>query len=142
MPSRPPPPVSRATAAAVPSRLRATRQRILVRDLTVACSIGVTEEERAKHQRLCINLTLDVRAAPPQLDRISEVVDYGRLAAKVRGVCAEVEFRLLESLAGRLAGACFYDARVERVRVRIEKLDRYADMTAIGCEIVYDRDDG
>lgn len=138
MPSRPPA-AGRDSGTATPPRLRATRQRILIRDLTVACSIGVTEEERAKQQRLCINLSLDVRAAPPRLDRISEVVDYGRLAKLVRAVCAEVEFRLLESLAGRLAAACFFDPRVEGVRVRIEKLDRYADMTAIGCEIDFER---
>jgi len=119
--------------------LRATRQRIVVSDLILACRIGVTDNERANLQRLRINLTLDVRPAPPRLDRIAEVVDYGTLAAQIRGVCAEAEFRLLETLAGRLAAACFQDRRVERARVRIEKLDRYPDMAAIGCETTYER---
>ncbi len=119
--------------------MRATRQRIVINDLTIACRIGVTDKERANLQRLRINLTLDIQPAPPRLDRISEVVDYGALASKVRDVCTEAEFRLLETLAGRLAATCFEDHRVERVCVRIEKLDRYPDMAAIGSEMTYER---
>lgn len=119
--------------------MRATQQRIVINDLTISCRIGVTDKERANLQRLRINLTLDVQPAPPRLDRITEVVDYGALAAKLRDVCTRVEFRLLETLAGRLAATCFQDHRVERVRVRIEKLDRYPDIAAIGCETTYER---
>jgi len=126
-------------AAFAQPAMRATRQRIVINDLTVACRIGVTDKERAKHQRLRINLTLDVQPSLPRLDRIGEVVDYGALAAKVRDVCAEAEVRLLESLAGQLAGTCFEDSRVKRARVRIEKLDRYTDMFAIGCETTFER---
>jgi dihydroneopterin aldolase len=121
--------------------LRATQQRIVVNDLTIACRIGVTDKERANLQRLRINLILDVQPIPPRLDRITEVVDYGTLAAQIRDVCAKAEFRLLETLAGRLAATCFQDHRVERARVRIEKLDRYPDMAAIGCEMTYERGD-
>ncbi len=119
--------------------MRATQQRIVISDLTIACRIGVTDKERANLQRLRINLRLDVRPAPPRLDRISEVVDYGALASKIRDSCSKAEFRLLETLAGQLAATCFQDHRVERVRVRVEKLDRYPDMAAIGCETTYER---
>jgi len=119
--------------------MRATRQRIVIADLTIACRIGVTDKERANLQRLRINLTLDVQPTPPRLDRITEVVDYGKLATKVRDVCTTAEFRLLETLTGRLAATCFEDHRVMCVCVRIEKLDRYPDMAAIGCEMNYER---
>ena len=119
--------------------MRATRQRIVINDLTIACRIGVTDKERANLQRLRINLTLDVQPAPPRLDRITEVVDYGTLASQIRDVCGKAEFRLLETMAGRLAATCFQDDRVERACVRIEKLDRYPDMAAIGCETTYER---
>ena len=108
-----------------PRAIAATAQRILLSDLTLPCRIGVTEEERAERQRLRFNLQLEVRPDPPREDRITEVVDYGRLVARIRGVCAEVEFRLLESLSERIAEACFLDERVIGARVRVEKLDRY-----------------
>ncbi len=82
-----------------------TAQRILLSDLTLPCRVGVTEEERSERQRLRINLQLEVRPDPPRDDKITEVVDYGRLVARIRSVCAEVEFRLLESLSERIAEA-------------------------------------
>ncbi|MHA1154209.1 MAG: dihydroneopterin aldolase [Alphaproteobacteria bacterium] len=117
-----------------------TAQRILMSDLTLPCRIGVTEEERAEHQRLRFNIRLDVRPKPPRKDKITEVVDYGRLVARIRGVCAEVEVRLIESLSERIAQACFLDERVIGARIRIEKLDRYPDVGGIGSEFKYRRD--
>ena len=120
--------------------MHATQQRIVINDLIIACRIGVTDQERASLQRLRINLTLDVRPTPPCLDRITEVVNYGPLTSQIRDVCAKAEFRLLETMAGRLAATCFQDHRIERVCVRVEKLDHYQDMAAVGCEISYERD--
>ena len=117
----------------------ATAQRILMSDLTLPCRIGVTEAERAERQRLRFNLRLEIRPGPPREDTITEVVDYGRLVARIRNVCAEVEVRLLESLSERIAQACFLDDRVVGARVRIEKLDRYPDVGGIGSEFEYRR---
>jgi len=117
-----------------------TAQRILMSDLTLPCRIGVTEAERAEQQRLRFNLRLEIRPDPPREDTIAEVVDYGRLVARIRNVCAAVEFRLLESLSERIAQACFLDDRVIGARVRIEKLDRYPDVGGIGSEFEYRRD--
>ena len=117
----------------------ATAQRILMSDLTLPCRLGVTEAERAEQQRLRFNLRLEIRPDPPREDTIAEVVDYGRLVARIRSVCAEVEVRLLESLSERIAQACFLDDRVIGARVRIEKLDRYPDVGGIGSEFEYRR---
>ena len=117
-----------------------TAQRILMSDLTLPCRIGVTEEERAETQRLRFNLRLEIRPDPPRQDTITEVVNYSRLVARIRNVCAEVEVRLLESLSERIAQACFLDDRVIGARVRIEKLDRYPDVGGIGSEFEYRRD--
>ena len=116
-------------------------QRVLFSDLTIPCRIGVTDEERARPQRLRFNIVLEIRPEPPRADKIKEVVDYGPLFAKIQSVCNEVEFQLLESLADRIAAACFFDSRVLTARVRIEKLDRYPDMGAAGCELEYRRPD-
>ena len=123
-----------------PRATTVTAQRILLSDLTLPCRIGVTEAERSERQRLRFNLQLEIRPDPPRDDKITEVVDYGRLVARIRGVCAEVEFRLLESLSERIAEACFLDERVIGARVRIEKLDRYPDVGGIGSEFEYRRD--
>ncbi len=130
---------ARALAEEAAPEIAATAQRILLFDLTLPCRIGVTEEERAQRQRLRFNIQLEIRAEPPREDKITEVVDYGPLVTRIRKVCAEAEFRLLESLAGRIAAACFFDDRIASARVRIEKLDRYPDVGGVGCEFEYCR---
>jgi FolB domain-containing protein len=110
-------------------------QRILIRDLTLSCSIGVSEEERARRQRLRINVELVVDYPPPSRDNITEVVDYGSLAKAVRNHCLTTTFRLLETLSEELSEVCFGFPPVSETRIRIEKLDRYADIGGIGVEI-------
>jgi len=112
-----------------------TAQRIIVRDLSLSCRIGVTEEERARRQRIRLNLTLEVVPKPPSEDRIAEVVHYGHLVDRVRRTCLQADVQLLETLAEQVAANCFFDPRILSVRVRIEKLDRYADVGGIGIEL-------
>ena len=115
-------------------------QHILIRDLTLSISIGVSDEERARRQRLRINIELTVDYPPPRRDNISEVVNYGSLAKAVRDHCLNTTFRLLETLAEELSDVCFGFAPVSETKVRIEKLDRYADIGGIGVEIARRRD--
>lgn len=118
----------------------AVTQSIIVRDMTLSCAIGITKDERARPQRIRINLEAEVAPARPDQDTIGEVVHYGQLAQKLRAACAETRSNLLETLAGELARACFFDERVQTVRLRIEKLDRYADVGGIGIEMAYKKD--
>ena len=114
-------------------------QSIVVRDLTVQSSIGVSADERARPQRIRVMLEIEVEPKAPGEDKIAEVVDYGQLVGKVREVCTSTTARLLETLAGEIARACFFDARVRAVKVRIEKLDRYPDVSGVGVALEYPR---
>ena len=53
----------------------------------------------------------------------------------VRGIVAAGHVRLVETLAERIAEACLADRRVHLARVRVEKLDIFADATSAGVEI-------
>ena len=64
------------------------------------------------------------------------------LAKAVRNHSLESTFRLLETLAEELSEVCFGFACVRETKVRIEKLDRYADIGGIGVEIARRRSAG
>ncbi len=121
------------------SDAEATAQRIVIRDLIVSSSIGVSKEERARPQRIAINLEVEIEPRIPTSDKIAEVVNYGPLVGRVRTICAESRARLLETLAAEVAKTCFLDDKIRVVSVRIEKLDRYADVGGVGVAIVYRR---
>ncbi|WP_343562289.1 dihydroneopterin aldolase [Kiloniella sp. b19] len=116
-----------------------TEQLIHIRDMTVSCHIGLTDEERERPQRLRLNvtLTLDPQATPN--DAIDETINYGTLTKVVRQTVLENRVRLLETLFDQVVEACFFDDRIKKVAVKIEKLDRYPDVAGIGIEMVRER---
>ena len=118
----------------------ATGQKIVLRDLVVDSKVGVTSQERASSQRICVNLELELAPSRPARDRIDDVVSYSHFCRQVRAACTEDETTaLLETLAGRIADACLEDPQIVTVRVRLEKLDRYPDMAGVGVEMSFAR---
>jgi dihydroneopterin aldolase len=112
-------------------------QSLVLRGLTVQSSIGVSADERARPQRIGVTLEVEVDPRAPARDKIVEVVNYGQMVGRVRDVCTSTSARLLETLAGEIAQACFFDERVRAVKVRIEKLDRYPDVSGVGVAMEY-----
>jgi dihydroneopterin aldolase len=122
-------------------------RHVFLRDMVLPASIGVHAFEHEAAQRIRINLDLGVeddgaaalsRASPRVAvgpDELSRVVDYEAVARQVRAIVAAGHVRLLETLAERIAEASLADPRVNLVRVRIEKLDIFADTASVGVEI-------
>lgn len=112
-------------------------RRVFIRDLVLACRIGVFRHEQTGTQQIRINIDLavDEPNETSTTDRLSDVVCYDRIATGVRDVVAGGHVALVETLAERIAGICLEDLRVASVRVRIEKLDVYADAESAGVEI-------
>jgi 7,8-dihydroneopterin aldolase/epimerase/oxygenase len=126
----------------IASSTRALRH-MFMRDLVLAASIGVHPHEHAAPQRVRINIDLGVEddglrplsRRPVGRDELSRVVDYEKLADAVRRIVGTGHVRLVETLAERIAEACLTDRRVHLARIRVEKLDIFADATSAGVEI-------
>ncbi len=110
--------------------------RLLIRDLVLEAEIGVHDHEHGRAQRVRLNLDLWVDPPPePMSDDIQQVVSYSRFVAMARALVGEGHVNLVETLAERLAARCLAHRRVQRVRVRVEKLDVYPDVGAVGVEV-------
>ncbi len=107
---------------------------MFVRDLVLDAHIGVRAHEQGRRQRIRLNLDLGVLDTE-STDKLESVVCYDDLIAAVRVVVGEEHVHLIETLAERIADACFRDRRVMTARIRIEKLDLYADAESVGIEI-------
>ena len=117
-------------------------RHMFLRDLLLSARIGVYAQEQGVTQRIRVNVDLGVaddtgamsRAAPGR-DDLSRVVDYEAVAKQVRAIVTAGHVRLLETLAERMAEACLRDPRVQVARIRVEKLDIFADTASVGVEI-------
>jgi 7,8-dihydroneopterin aldolase/epimerase/oxygenase len=78
-------------------------EKIEIRGLQVATRIGVRDDERARLQRLSIDLSFcgstDFQDCADQLDR---TIDYSAVAEWLQSWVQHQEFRLLETLASKL----------------------------------------
>ena len=111
-------------------------RHVFVRDLVLPSLIGVHKHEHGRTPRVRINLDLAVLegAAAPG-DRLSEVLCYEEIVEGTRRIVDAGHVNLVETLAERIAGICLTDPRVRLVRVRVEKLDAFNDVGAVGIEI-------
>lgn len=112
-------------------------RHVFVRDMVLPASIGVYAHEHAAKQRVRINVDLGVDDTPEAIgaDELPRVVDYEKVANSVRAIVVAGHVRLAETLAERIAAACLVDKRVRLARIRVEKLDIFADAASAGVEI-------
>ena len=111
-------------------------RRVFIRDLVLPALIGIHRHEKDGRQRVRINLDMSViEPDQPTQDRLADVVCYEDVVAAVRGIVAAGHINLVETLAERIAAHCLSDRRVKTVRVRVEKLDVFADAASVGVEI-------
>ena len=110
-------------------------RHVFLRDMVLQASIGIYPHEQAARQRIRINVDLGVVEGQSGADRLERVVDYEKVANTVREIATGRHVNLVETLAERIAAACLEDPRVRSARVRVEKLDVFADTLAAGVEV-------
>jgi len=114
--------------------------RILVTDLVVPWRIGVRRHEEDRRQRVRINLDLAVRDMPDaDRDDYRDVLCYEDIVERIRDMAATGHVKLVETLAQRVATLCLSDPRIEKVTVRVEKLDAVPDAGSVGVQLTRQR---
>jgi len=114
-------------------------RHVFIRNLELLALIGVHGHEKGKLQPIRINVDLAVEDAAILEDKLDQVVDYGAITRKIRGLVTNGHTNLAETMAERIATLCFEDKRVKSARVRVEKLHAVAGAEAAGVEIERNR---
>ena len=130
--------MNEAPLVAVPKMANALGavRHVFVRDLELKALVGIHDHEKIAPQRIIINVDLMVDESEPVRDDVfSTVVDYERIAIKIKQTIEEGHVNLLESLAERFAARCLEDTRVLSCRIRIEKPDIMPEAASVGIEI-------
>lgn len=114
--------------------------KIIIKDLSTRCIIGVNEDERREKQDILIQIILwaDLGRAA-RSDRFEDTVDYRAVKKKVLAMVEDSACFLVEALAERIAGICLESAGVEIVQVTVEKPSALRFARSVGVEIVRKR---
>jgi 7,8-dihydroneopterin aldolase/epimerase/oxygenase len=96
--------------------------RIFLHGLTAECIIGFIDWERRVRQTVVLDIELPVDCRRASLtDEVADTLDYKTVAKRVLAFVAATEFKLVETLAHRVALLILEEFRVEWVRVALNK---------------------
>lgn len=126
--------MSKIEAPRIASAARGLRH-VFIRNLELLAHIGVYRHEEGRMQPVRINVDLATDDIADAQDMLENVVDYHVIEKRIRTIIAEGHVKLAETVAERIAAACFEDARVRTVRVRVEKLHALTGAESVGIEI-------
>ena len=99
--------------------------QIFVNNYIKEIEIGAFRSELGRTQRVEFNVWLDIE--PPIYglsDNVEKVLSYEVIIEAINSELEKRRFNLLETLAEKIAARCLKEARVLRVQIKIEKLDR------------------
>jgi dihydroneopterin aldolase len=114
--------------------------RIDIVGLGATAVIGIFDWERKVRQRVVLHLTLhaDLRRAA-RTDRIADALDYKRVSKRVQDFVKKSRYRLLETLAQKVARLLLMEFPARRVVVRVEKPGALRGATTVAVTVTRTR---
>ncbi|HXW74143.1 MAG TPA: dihydroneopterin aldolase [Steroidobacteraceae bacterium] len=120
----------------------ASGDRIFLHGLTAECIIGFVDWERRVRQTVVFDIELPVDCRHAALtDEVADTLDYKAVAKRVLAFVAASEFKLVETLAHRVALLILEDFAVEWVRVALNKPGAIRNSRDVGVLIERTRAD-
>ena len=119
-----------------------TGDRIFLRGLTAECIIGFIDWERRVKQTVVVDLELPVDCRRASMtDDVADTVDYKSVAKRVLAYIEASEFKLVETLAHRLALLLLEEFALEWVRISLNKPGAIRGSRDVGVVIERSRAD-
>jgi dihydroneopterin aldolase len=116
--------------------------RIFLHGLTAECVIGFIDWERRVRQTVVVDLEMPVDCARASLtDEIADTLDYKKVAKRALEFIGASEFKLVETLAHRLALVILEEFGVEWVRISLNKPGAIRNSRDVGVVIERTRAD-
>jgi dihydroneopterin aldolase len=110
--------------------------RIFLRGLTTECIIGFIDWERQVRQKVVIDLEMPCDCArAAERDEVADTCDYKLVAKRILAYVEASEFRLLETLAHRLALILIEEFALAWVRISINKPGAIRHSRDVGVSI-------
>jgi dihydroneopterin aldolase len=109
---------------------------ILVRDLRVEVLIGIHKRERYVAQTVSIDLDIGLPGTTVfASDKVADTIDYEQVALKIKALASSGHFRLVETLADRIAKLLTEEFKAPWVKVSVAKIGILPNAKFVGVLI-------
>jgi len=109
---------------------------IILRDLRVDALIGIHRRERHVTQTLSIDLDIGIPGtAVFESDKVSDTIDYEQVALRIKALASAQHYRLVETLAERIATLLTGEFAAPWVKVSVAKIGILPNAKFVGVTI-------
>ena len=111
-------------------------KKILIKELTLDLKLGYFDFEKDKPQKVKFTLEIDYRDKKPTNDKdLKSIVNYDKIVKLIKKLVKNKHYNFLETLAEDVFDELFKDKRIDKINLRIEKLEIMKDCSSVGIQI-------
>ena len=111
-------------------------KKILINELILNLKLGYYDFEKEKAQKVKFSLEIDYQDKKPSNDKdLKSIVNYAKIVKLIKKLVKNKHYNFLETLAEDVFDELFKDKRIDKISLRIEKLEIMKDCSSVGIQI-------
>ena len=116
------------------------KRKIVITDFLLNIYIGYRSHEKINKQNVKFNIELN-HVSPKYLNDkdIKSIFNYEKITKIIKNLTKSKHYNFLESLADDIFNELFKDKRINKIRLKIEKLNAIKGTVSVGIEITKKR---
>ena len=119
-------------------------KKVLINELILNLKLGYYDFEKEKPQKVKFSLEIDYKDKKPSNDKdLKSIVNYSKVVRLIKKLVKNKHYNFLETLAEDVFDELFKDKRIEKINLKIEKLEIMKDCSSVGIQIskkrIYDK---
>ena len=117
-----------------------SKRKIIITDLLLNIFIGYRGHEKINKQNVKFNIELEHVNSKHLNDKdIKSIFNYEKITKIIKNLTKSKHYNFLESLADDIFNELFKDKRINKIRLKIEKLDAIKETASAGIKITKKR---
>ena len=111
-------------------------KKVLIKELILDLKLGYYDFEKEKIQKVKFSLEIDYEDKKPSNDKdLKSIVNYAKIVKLIKKLVKNKHYNFLETLAEDVFDELFKDKRIDKISLRIEKLEILKDCSSVGIQI-------
>ena len=111
-------------------------KKVLIKELILDLKLGYYDFEKKKSQKVKFSLEVDYVDKKPSNDKdLKSIVNYSKIVKLIKKLVKNKHYNFLETLAEDVFDELFKDKRIDKISLRIEKLEIMEDCSSVGIQI-------
>ena len=117
-------------------------KKVLIKELILNIKLGYFDFEKEKPQKVKFSLEANYKDKKPTNDKdLKSIVNYDKLVRLIKKLVKNRHYNFLETLAEDIFDELFKDKRIDKIVLKIEKLEIIKDCSSVGIQISKKRSD-